>query len=248
MEDLEENTAIDRESFRNFIYKFIAFGADDLFKKHVSCLMILNELNDYARECILAGFPGCIGSTDASHIIIENCEYRLRQLHLGHKLSHSARTYNITTNHRRRTLHTISSHPARFNDKNLILFDNLILKLKNGNYNKMFQFELMDYDEDGNIVKIKHNGCYVIVDNGYLSWTITVPPLKNTTTQSEIIFSQWLEILRKDVECTFSVMKCRWKILKHGIRWHSLEKCDKTWKTCYALHNMLLDKDDLASN
>ena len=248
LDDLQENTAISRETVRNFIHKFIAFGANDLFNKYVNCPVNLNELNDCAREYSLAGFPGCIGSCDASHITIENCEYILRQLHLGYKLSHTARTYNITVNHRRKILHTTSGHPARFNDKTLVLFDTLILKLKNGNYNQMFQFELMDYDEDGNIIKIKYNGCYVIVDNGYLSWSITVPPLKNTTRRSEIRFSQWLESLRKDVECTFGIMKCRWKILKYGIRWHSLEKCDQTWKTCCALHNMLLDKDNLAEN
>lgn len=149
-----------------------------MFKKHVSYPMNLNELNDCARECTLAGFPGCIGSTDASHMTIENCEHRLQQLHLGHELSYAARTCNITTNHRRKTLHATSGHSTRFNDKTLVLFDNLILKLKDRNYNQMFQFELMDHDEDENIVKIKHNGCHVILDNGYLSWSIAVPPLK----------------------------------------------------------------------
>ena len=72
----------------------------------------------------------------------------------------------MTVNHKRRILHTTSGHPACFNDKMLVLFDSLILKLKNGKYNDIYNFELMDEDEDGNIVKVKYNGCYVIVDNG----------------------------------------------------------------------------------
>ena len=92
---------------------------------------------------------------------------------------------------------------------------------------------------------LSKNGCYVIAD-----W---LPKLEhhsssseNMSRRSKIRFSQWLESLRKDVECTFDIMKCRWKILKFGIRWYSLEKCDQTWKTCCVLHDMLLDKDDLA--
>ena len=246
MDDLQENTAISQETIRTFIIKFIEFGSNDLFNKYVKSPDNIAELSNNAREYTSAGFPGCIGSCDASHIVIERCEYRLRQLHLGYKLSHTARTYNMTVNHKQRILHTTFGHPSRFNDKTLVLFDTLILKLKNGKYNDIYNFELMDEDKDGNVVKVKYNGCYVIVDNGYLSWSITVPPLKNNTSRSEIRFSQWLESLRKDVECTFGILKCRWKILKFGVRFHTLEKCDQTWKTCCALHNMLLDKDGLS--
>ena len=41
-------------------------------------------------------------------------------------------------------------------------------------------------------------------------------------------------------------MKCRWRILKYGIRFHDISKCDQTWMTCCALHNYLLEKDGLA--
>ncbi len=47
-----------------------------------------------------------------------------------------------------------------------------------------------------------------------LNWSTTVPPMKNTCNCSEIRFSQWLESLRKDVECTFGIWKdggC-WKV------------------------------------
>ena len=51
--------------------------------------------------------------------------------------------------------------------------------------------------------------------------------------------------MRKDVECTFGILKGRWRILKTGIRLESLEAADNIWFTCCALHNMLLEVDGL---
>lgn len=63
--------------------------------------------------------------------------------------------------------------------------------------------------------------------------------------QQEIRWSQWLESMRKDVECTFGILKGRWRILKAGIGLHSMEAVDNVWHTCCALHNMLLEHDGL---
>ena len=71
--------------------------------------------------------------------------------------------------------------------------------------------------------------------------------MKDTTSRAEIRFSEWLESLRKDVECTFGILKSRWRILKSGIRSHGLLNCDRTWLTCCALHNMLQDVDGFDS-
>jgi len=51
--------------------------------------------------------------------------------------------------------------------------------------------------------------------------------------------------LRNDVECTFGILKGRWRILKSGIRIHGVTEPNKVWLTCCAFHNMLLDIDGL---
>ena len=51
--------------------------------------------------------------------------------------------------------------------------------------------------------------------------------------------------MRKDVECTFGIMKGRWRILKTGIHLHAVQSVDMIWATCCALHNMLLEVDGL---
>jgi len=60
-------------------------------------------------------------------------------------------------------------------------------------------------------------------------------------------WSEWVESMRKDVECFFGILKGRWRILKVGMRFRGnaagLETVDNVWKTCCALHNWLLDSD-----
>ena len=51
--------------------------------------------------------------------------------------------------------------------------------------------------------------------------------------------------MRKDVECTFGIMKGRFRILKSGIRLGGFEAADKVFLTCCALHNWLLTIDGL---
>jgi hypothetical protein len=87
---------------------------------------------------------------------------------------------------------------------------------------------------------------YVILDNGYLNWSTTVPQMKNACNCSEFRFSQCLEFFWKDVECTFGILIGQWRVLKSGIQVHNTEAADNTWLTCCAIHNMLLDVDSLS--
>ncbi len=144
-------------------------------------------------------------------------------------------------NHKRRILNSTTGHPGRWNDKTLARFDPLLSQLQRGSFDDMMTFQCST--NQGKSIKIK--GAYVIVDNGYLDWSTTVPPFKDSMNKSEVRFSQWLESLRKDVECTFGILKSRWRILKTGIRLHSTKAAD-VWLTCCALHNMLLEVDGLS--
>jgi hypothetical protein len=52
---------------------------------------------------------------------------------------------------------------------------------------------------------------------------------------------KWIESMRKDIECTFGILKGRWRILKSGVRISGVVNIDKVWFTCCALHNWLLE-------
>ena len=104
---------------------------------------------------------------DATHVALERCSYRMRQVHLAQKLSHTARTYNIVVNHRRRIPSTTEGHPARWNDKSIVKFDPFVMGMRRGEILDDLTFELYDYDRDGNVIRLKYKGAWLLVDNGY---------------------------------------------------------------------------------
>ena len=104
-------------------------------------------------------------------------------------------------------------------------------------------FKLYKRTYNGNLISVKYCGAWLLVDNGYLNWGVTIPPMKNTIYVTKTRWSEWLESMWKDVECTFGILKGRFRLLKAGIRCHGVDVADNVWMTCCALHNMLVEVD-----
>jgi hypothetical protein len=81
-DDIEENTAISKEVHRTFFHRFVEFGSTVLYEKYVLTPDNFNEAKTHMREFEEAGFPGCVGSSDATHIMTDRCEYNLKNNHL----------------------------------------------------------------------------------------------------------------------------------------------------------------------
>jgi hypothetical protein len=244
-DDIEEATCISREVHRTFFHLFISWGSTSLFETYVITPRTNDEAKHHEKEMAMAGFNGAVGSSDATHVGMEKCSAWLSQAHSGPKLKLPSRTYNMTVNHRRRILSSTSGHPARWNDKTLQLYDEFMKGLYNGDILDEFEFCLFEKDRRGRKCKATYKGPWVLVDNGYIHWPTAIPPFKFLECHKEIRWSKWLESMRKDVECAFGILKGRFRILKTGVRTHGVEACDKIWRTCCALHNMLLEIDGL---
>eukprot|EP00804_Cyclotella_cryptica_P015709 CCRYP_019516-RA/>CCRYP_019516-RA protein AED:0.25 eAED:0.25 QI:0/0/0/1/1/1/2/0/275 len=178
-DDIEECTAVSQEVHRVFFGKFIEFGSTVLYNKYVVYPKNFKEAKDHMIEFTVAGLPGALGSTDATHITIWQCEYNLRNNHLDGKSSSTTHSYNITVNHRRRILHSTRGGPGRWNDKMIVLFDTFVRGIRDGDHLNDVEFELFE-QRHGDIITIKFRGGYVIVEYGYLRWSATVPPYKVT--------------------------------------------------------------------
>jgi hypothetical protein len=83
---------------------------------------------------------------------------------------------------------------------------------------------------------------YVIVENVYLQWLCTVPSFTVTSDVDEICWSKWLESMRKDVECTFGILKGRWRILKSGIQIQGVDAVYNIWLTCCVMNQVASKK------
>ena len=247
-DDIHEANGISICTNRQFLICFINYGSTVLYKKWVIESRICRNLNEQESVFRQAGFNGCIGSSDGTHVPMLKCSQWASNTHKGFKLNVPARTYNVTVDHSRRILQSTSGHPGTWNDKTLILFDEYICGVHAGMIHNDFIFHLYEKDDKDEIVEVAYKGVWFMVDNGYLDWSCTVPPSANGTTYEIIRFSEWLESVRKDVECTFGIMKGRFAILRYGLRFQSITRCDQMFLTCCALHNLLLDHDGLHNN
>ena len=102
------------------------------------------------------------------------------------------RTYNATVNHLREILGTTSGHPGSYNDKTTILYNEFIMDIKSGAILDDYEFELLER-RDGKVIAVKYRGVWVVVDNGYHNWSVTVPPFTNSNRYDEIRWSEWIE-------------------------------------------------------
>jgi len=128
----------------------------------------------------------------------------------------------------------------------MVRLDTFVSGICDGSVLNDCDFELLARGKDGELKSLRFCGAYLIVDNGYLNWSCTVPPFGVTNNIDEIRWSKWLESMRKDVECTFRILKGRWRILNSGVRIYGVDLVDHIWFTwCCALHNWLLEIDGL---
>ena len=208
--------------------------------KPVNLPKALSNMKEYS----VAGFPGCVGSSDCTRIVTDWCEYNLKKNHFGVKNSLRTRKFNLTCNHHHRILHTTNRRPSRWNDQTMVRLDSFISGIRDGRVLDDVSFKLLAHDKKGCLKELRFSGVYVIV-NGYLDWSCTIPPFGVSNNINKIWWSKWLESMRKDVECTFGILKGRWRILKSEVRLHGVDAVDSVWFTCCALHNWLLEVDGL---
>jgi Plant transposon protein len=247
-DDVEELTSVSEETLRRFFHSFIYWGSTVLYEKFVCFPTNALQVHDCTDMMESAGFHGCVASTDATHVTMMRCPVSRSNEHRGHKESLPARTYNISVNHKRKILHTTSGHPARWNDKTLTHYDIFIKSVRDQKILNDMQFTLFEKNPDNTISERKYSGCWIMCDNGYQNWSCLMSPIKNPIQFKEQRWSKWLESMRKDVECTFGILKGRFRILKTGIRLHKINSVDQLWRTCCALHNMFLEHDGLSRN
>ncbi len=236
---------IDKDVHCCFFNVFIRFGSTVLYKKRVLTPVNLPKAKSNMNKYTQAGFSGCVGSSNCTHIVMGRCQYNLKNYHIGAKSLQTTWTFNLTCNHWRRILHMTNGGPGRWNDQSMVRLDTFVSEIRDGTVLDDINFELLARDKVGKVKKLHFSGAYLIVDHGYLNWLCTVPPFGVTNKVNEIHWSKWLESMCKDVECTFGILKARWRILKAGVRIHGVNSVDYIWFTCCALHNWSLEIDGM---
>lgn len=202
-DDIYEATCVSEEVHRKFLKDFTLACREHLYPKWVKRPETPEEIEDCMSEFKEAGFDGCIGSADVTHVILEKCHSKLKNQNTGPKDSHTTRAFQLVVNHRRQILASTIGYPGRWNDQTVVRFDGFVTDVQRGSYLQDNKFNLVN--EEGDIEN--YTGAWILVDGGYLNWSTLICPYKNTISTREQRWSRWAESMRKDVECTFGILK-----------------------------------------
>lgn len=192
------------------------------------------------------GLPGGCGSMDASHLPWARCPSKQTALHKRPMDGYPTLAVNMIVNNRRRIMHTTGVHPGTRNDKTLVKYTLPVVAMRRGslmvgtrNFSS-FQYNLRTRSGD-----VTCSSPYLLTDGGYHKWRMLQCPAKFSSHRALLRWSKRVESVRKDVECTFGILKQRFRMLRVPMEFKKAVTIEDTFKTCCMLHNRLLHHDGL---
>ena len=233
---------ISTSEVRKFFYVFIN-AIVDMKDEYICMPTNLSELNRVSKCYDIVGLPGCMGSIDVVHVKWANCPAGDFNRAKG-KETFPSLGFECITDFNRRVLSIYGPHFGSRNDMDIVKTDVYVEMIRTKRLFRNAQWKY--YNLDGHVRREK--GMYLISDNGYLRWPTTICPFTRTSVSSpEGYFSTNIESVRKDVECTFGIIKKRWRILNNGFYFRDMAQCAKIFVTCCCLHNFMLDLMEMSS-
>ena len=149
-DDAFESTYISAEVHRQFFISFLEYGSTVLYEKYVLTPLKTMDVSRIEKLFRIAGFNGCMGSSDGTHVGLLSCPTWAFHNHKGFKLAVPSRNYNATVTHWKQIMGTTYGHPGTWNDTSVILFDELIQSIYDGKLMADKEFQLFELDKDGN--------------------------------------------------------------------------------------------------
>lgn len=149
--------------------------------------------------------------------------------------------FQVVVSHARFFMHVSKHFYGTWNDKLITINDTFPVEVWQGERFKHMRFVLINK----NGVHIVYQGVWIAVDGGYQKVACFIDPMHNRYTFPEVVFSEWLESVRKDVECAFGILKIRFRFLRGFVIYQDADIIENAFKTAAMLHNMLLKWDGL---
>ena len=230
------NTYISVSEIRKFFIVFLD-AIVDMRDEYVHLPRDMTELRKLTRDYDKQGLPGCCGSMDVVHVKWSQCPAGDHNRAKG-KAGYPTIGFECITDFRRRIIGIFGPQFGTRNDKEIVKVDTNVHLLRTSWYKDV---RWSYYDQSG-IVK-EDRGVFFICNNGYLRWPTSICPYERVDSATlEGYFSTNLEGVRKDVECTFGILKKRWRILNNGLQYRDIRICEKIFVVCCCLHNFLLEQ------
>jgi hypothetical protein len=149
--------------------------------------------------------------------------------------------FQVVVSHSRMFMHVSKYFYGTWNDKLITVNDTFPVEVWQGERFKHMKFVLLN----SRGVPVTYQGVWIAVDGGYQKLACFIDPMHNRFGFPEVVFSEWLESVRKDVECAFGILKIRFRFLRGFVVYQDADIIENAFKTAAMLHNMLLKHDGL---
>jgi hypothetical protein len=202
-----------------------AFGQEHLR------LPTLAELNDISQRNALRGLPGCMGSIDCMHWFWTRCPMAQRGMYQG-KGGKASVVLEAVADLDLRIWHADFGTPGSVNDITITWRSPLVTAFANGTFPPR-GFNYMLQGRRG----IRP---YFLDDGIYPEWPLFLKTIPTPSTPKARLFAKKQESFRKEVECTFGILRARWHILQRPSLILSIRRMQTIIYTCIILHIVLL--------
>lgn len=158
-DDIPTMSFMSEQTIQYVFHEFTERFAHDFYPKHV-----LFPEGEYRKEVMAeyadVGFPGCIGSTDVTHVHWVGAPHGARTSYVG-KEGYPTVAFEVTCDHKLRCLGATRAFPGAHNDCTIVKFDATIRKVMEEC--KDVEYTLLNSQGE----EYTARGLYVIVDGGY---------------------------------------------------------------------------------
>jgi hypothetical protein len=226
-------------SITGFFHRFVLGFSQRFFNEYVhppEGAALQRTLDSYAA----LGLPGAIGSMNCTHIAWDKCPIEFANLCKG-KEKYPSVAFNCVVDHFRFIHWCSDAYFGATNDIQICGDDEYTLAVRGGLY-KNVEYYLYRAGLHENL-RQRCRGAYLICDAGMPKEGCFMDPQHHRSTRNEVLFAEWLESVRKDVECTFGILKARFRYLRNKVQHHSMDIIEGAMKVCCMIHNMILVYD-----
>ena len=241
---LEESFKLSGQTMCRFFWgKFLPWMMARKYKDTVYAPRNVDELEDICEEYSYAGFPGCCGSVDGVHVPWYGFKSGARADFVG-KEKQPTLVFGVTVDHRYLIVHVTEAHAGATNDKFVIRGDEFHTHTMHTQLFKDYKFDLYTSKDGAKTARFK--GCYVLCDGGYGDWRNLVSAFSCVEPFSpRANWSHRVGSVRKDSECTFGVLKARFRVLTSRMYRRKAADVENLFKVCCCLHNMIMRARDV---
>ena len=186
----------------------------------------------------IRGFNGYFESIDCTHLRWNKYPRKWQNFCIG-KEGYPTLAFLVVVDHNKRAMIVSRTFFGAANDKLIVKACDETKAIINGSMESVC-YHL--YDASGNMLMVQ--GAYLIADAGFLRIGCMTDLRHSLWLMQEVRWSEFLESIRKDVECNYGILKNRFRFCLGPIEVRDYVVVEAAFKCCTMLHNMIHDFDE----